>query len=129
MANHRKVLLIDDDVVVTAVYESYFQDAGFKVTVANDGNTGLKALQDVQPDAVLLDLSMPNGNGIQWLQQSRSDPRFRDLPVVVLTSGKIGWQVKAAENTVTHVLRKDTTQPANVVRAVVNQITIGSWSA
>jgi CheY-like chemotaxis protein len=124
----KKVLLIDDDPMVIAMYEGYFSDAGFEVVTAGDGEAGLKALTREKPDGVLLDLSMPNVNGIQWLQHARSDPQFNNLPVVVLTSGQIGWQVRAAHNSVTHVLAKDKIEPVKVVRALVNQITVGNWS-
>jgi CheY-like chemotaxis protein len=123
----KTVLIIDDDPVVTSVYETYFSDAGFKVAVANDGESAFKALAYLKPDAVLLDLSMPGVNGVQWLTQARSDPQFRHLPIVVLTAGSIGWQVTAASNKVGQVLRKGI-EPVQVVRAVVNEMTYGAWA-
>lgn len=122
------VLLVDDDPVITAVYESLFAMAGFEVQTAQDGELGLAAVHRHRPDAVLLDLSMPKLNGLQWLEKVRRDPRFAKLPVVVFTAGAIAWQVNAARNSdVTMVLSKKGTDPQKVVDAVKTALITGSW--
>lgn len=122
------VLLIDDDPVVTCVYEGLFASAGYDVKVAPDGEAGLASVLRWRPDAVLLDLSMPKLNGLQWLQNVRSDQRFERLPVVVFTAGQVAWQLTAAKNsTATCVISKKSADPAAVVQAVSDAITIGSW--
>ncbi len=123
-----KVLLIDDDPVITAVYQKHFLARKFEVEIASDGEKGLEAVKRFRPDAVLLDLSMPNVNGVQWLNEVRKDERFKNLPVVVFTSGSVGWQVKAVRNSdVTYVLSKDGTEPKQVVAAVTNALETGKW--
>jgi len=122
------VLLIDDDPVVTCVYEGLFASAGYDVKVAQDGEDGLASVHRWRPDAVLLDLSMPKLNGLQWLQNVRSDRRFEKLPVVVFTAGQVAWQLTAAKNsTATCVISKKSADPAAVVRAVSDAITMGAW--
>jgi DNA-binding response OmpR family regulator len=123
-----KVLLIDDDPVVTGIYQSLFAAAGFAVDIAEDGEAGLSAVHRQRPSAVLLDLSMPNVNGVQWLNEVRKDERFKSLPVVVFTSGTVGWQVKAVRNSdVTYVLSKEGTEPKQVVAAVTTALETGKW--
>jgi CheY-like chemotaxis protein len=123
-----KMLMIDDDPVITAVYERHFRAAGFDVKTASDGQAGLAVLNSYRPDVVLLDLSMPNFNGIQWLNEIRSDERFKKLPVVVFTAGAIGWQVRAARNSeVTFVLSKDGADPKEVINSVNAALASGTW--
>ena len=125
---NNKVLLIDDDPVITAVYQKQFAARSFEVQVANDGEKGLEAVKRFRPDVVLLDLSMPNVNGVQWLNEVRKDERFKNLPVVVFTSGTVGWQVKAVRNSdVTYVLSKEGTEPKQVVAAVTTALETGKW--
>ena len=123
----KKVLLIiDDDPVITAVYEKHFKNAGFEVRLAGDGETGLSAVREFRPDVVLLDLSMPKLNGVQWLKEVRGDARFASLPVVVFTAGTVGWQVLAANNSdVTFILSKERAAPREVVDAVTSALTTG----
>jgi CheY-like chemotaxis protein len=124
----KKVLLIDDDPVIAAVYESLFASSGFEVLIAEDGEIGLATVYRHRPDVVLLDLSMPKLNGLQWLDKIRTDPRFSKLPVVVFTAGSIAWQVNAAKNSdVTMVLSKKNTDPKKVVDAVNTAMITGSW--
>ena len=125
---NKKVLLIDDDPVIAAVYESLFSAAGFEVMIAEDGESGLTVVQKNRPDVVLLDLSMPKLNGLQWLERVRRDPRFAKLPVVVFTAGTIAWQVNAVKNAdVTKVMSKKTSDPKAVVDAVHTALVTGSW--
>ncbi|HZP12060.1 MAG TPA: response regulator [Nevskiaceae bacterium] len=124
----KKVLLIDDDPVIAAVYESLFIGAGFDVMLAEDGEQGLAAVFRSRPDVVLLDLSMPKLNGLQWLDKVRKDARFAKLPVVVFTAGSIAWQVNAAKNSdATMVLSKKTSDPEGVVKAVKTAMETGNW--
>ncbi len=124
----KKVLLIDDDPVIAAVYESLFIGAGFDVILAEDGEQGLAAVYRQRPDVVVLDLSMPKLNGLQWLDKIRKDGRFSKLPVVVFTAGSIAWQVNAAKNSdVTMVLSKKTSDPEGVVNAVKTALVTGNW--
>jgi DNA-binding response OmpR family regulator len=125
---NNKVLLIDDDPVITAVYQKQFLARNFQVEIASDGEKGLEAVKRFRPHAVLLDLAMPNLNGVQWLNEVRKDERFKDLPVVVFTSGTVGWQVKAVRNSdVTFVLSKEGTEPKQVVAAVTTALETGKW--
>ena len=124
----KKILVIDDDPVIAAVYESLFAGSGFEVLIAEDGEMGLAAVHRHRPDVVLLDLSMPRLNGLQWLDKIRKDHRFAKLPVVVFTAGQIAWQVNAAKNSdVTMVMSKKTSDPQAVVEAVKTALVTGSW--
>lgn len=114
----KKILIVDDDPVVTAVYARHFRAGGFEVRVANSGRDGLEAVRAFLPDAVLLDLNMPGVSGVDWLEQVRSEPRFARLPVTVLTAGTVGWQLWAANNANVSFIFKDGAVPRDVVDAI-----------
>jgi DNA-binding response OmpR family regulator len=119
----KKVLIVDDDRLITKVYERHFRNDGFDVRVANGGQAGLQAVRDFGPDAVLLDLNMPDLNGTDWLTEIRSDARFARLPVLVLTAATIGWQVWAASNMDVAFMFKKNAVPKEVVQAINDAIT------
>lgn len=123
-----KVLIIDDDPIITTAYGRLFREHGFEVEVAGDGEQGLAALKAHRPDVALLDLSMPKVNGIEWLNKVREDERFKNLPVVVFTAGTIGWQLRAARNSdVTFILSKERAEPQKIVEAVRTALVTGTW--
>ena len=113
----KKILIIDDDPVITAISDKHFRADGFSVLIANSGKVGLNAVHDFRPDVVLLDLNMPDVNGVQWLDEVRKDPRFVQLPVVVFTAATVGWQVWAANNLDVSFVFKNGAIPYDVVKA------------
>ena len=56
------------------------------MTEAIDGRDGLRKLAEVNPDIVLLDLNMPKMDGFEFAEAMRSDPRWQDVPIVVLSA-------------------------------------------
>jgi len=65
------ILVVDDAQYVTKLVERTLEDAGFVVTVANDGNSALAMLAEKEPDLVLLDIRMPGLDGFQVLERIR----------------------------------------------------------
>ena len=118
----KKILIVDDDRLITKAYERHFRNDGFDVRTANSGQEGLHAVRDFGPDAVLLDLNMPDVNGTDWLTEVRSDARFARLPVLVLTAATIGWQVWAAANMEVAFMFKRNAVPKEVVQAINDAI-------
>jgi DNA-binding response OmpR family regulator len=79
-----RVLVVDDDRTVSEVVAGYLTRAGFRVDVANDATTALGRASVLDPDLVLLDLSLPDLDGIEVCQRLR---RHRPgLPVIMLTA-------------------------------------------
>lgn len=81
-----KVAIIEDDMAIVQMYRTKFENEGYDVATAPDGQAGLELIDSFQPDIVLLDLMMPNMNGLDMLQRLRSQPNGRDAKVVVLTN-------------------------------------------
>ena len=67
-----KVLLADDDNDILVSLSSYLQESGFEVITARDGIEALNKFHDDPPDIVLLDIMMPNMNGLDVLKQLRT---------------------------------------------------------
>lgn len=85
-ANKVKVAIIEDDIAIVQMYRTKFENEGYEVATAQDGVAGLELLTDFQPDIVLLDLMMPNMNGLDMLSKLRNQPGGRQTKVVVLTN-------------------------------------------
>jgi CheY-like chemotaxis protein len=80
------VLVVDDDQEVNSCLGVRLQAAGYDVLSAFDGNEGLAAAIQHHPDAVVLDLRMPNKDGLAMLQEMRSNREVARTPVVVLSA-------------------------------------------
>ena len=83
MEKKTHILVVDDEQYVTKLVERTLEDAGFVVTVANDGNSALAMLAEKKPDLVLLDIRMPGLDGFQVLERIRESS---NVLVVMLTA-------------------------------------------
>ncbi len=81
-----KVLLVEDDPLISRMYLKVFTFEGFEVQLAENGQLGLDKLADFQPDIILLDVMMPVMNGLQMLERLKADPATKTIPVIMLTN-------------------------------------------
>jgi CheY-like chemotaxis protein len=85
------VLLVDDEAHVREVVEACLKDlGGWNVQSVASGHEGLDKLAVVQPDAIILDISLLGMDGFMFLRQLRSNPLTQSIPVVLLTA-KARW--------------------------------------
>ncbi len=81
-----KVLLVDDDDVFRAVTAIALESEGCVVQEAADGYAALEALQTAVPDVIVSDLDMPGLDGLALCQEVRANPRFDEVPFVLLSA-------------------------------------------
>ena len=83
----RRVLIVDDEDDIREVAQvSLEMVAGWEVLTASSGSAGLKTARAEQPDAILLDVMMPDMDGPTTFQKLQADPGIRHIPVVLLTA-------------------------------------------
>lgn len=78
--------MVDDDPTLREMLTAELTAAGHTVEVAVDGAAGLERLRESRPDALLLDVMMPELSGWDVLSELRADPALRGLPVVLLSA-------------------------------------------
>jgi DNA-binding response OmpR family regulator len=82
----KKLLLIEDDVMLVNMYKAKFVNEGYEIESATDGKNGLALVPQVNPDLVILDLMLPRLSGIEVLEELKKDEKLKNIPVVVLTN-------------------------------------------
>ncbi|WP_211947221.1 Hpt domain-containing protein [Cupriavidus yeoncheonensis] len=80
------VMVVDDSLTVRKAAHRLLSRAGYEVLLARDGVDALKQLQDVMPDAMLVDIEMPHMDGFDLTRNVRSDSRTTHMPLVMITS-------------------------------------------
>jgi two-component system, OmpR family, phosphate regulon response regulator OmpR len=81
-----RLLLIDDDARLTTMVVDYLQANGFEVATAGTLAAGRERLEQHHYDALLLDLMLPDGDGLDLTRELRADARTRRLPLLMLTA-------------------------------------------
>ena len=88
----KKVLVIDDEEGLRRMYRELFQERGYEVITAEDGNKGIELFGREQPAVVILDIIMPEKEGVEtMIELKKLDPNVK----VIAVSG--GGQIKAQE--------------------------------
>lgn len=80
------VLLVEDDVFLSGIYQKKFEMEGFKVTTADNGEKAVVEAKKKKPDIVLLDVLLPKLDGFAVLEKLKADPEVKDVPVILLTN-------------------------------------------
>ena len=81
-----RLLLIDDDIRLTEMVSDYLRRSGFEVDTAGSLAAGREHLKQTRYDALLLDLMLPDGDGLDLTRELRAQPRTRRLPLLMLTA-------------------------------------------
>ena len=83
----KRILIVDDEDDIREVAQVSLELVGhFDVLTAASGRAGVERARSGQPDAILLDVMMPDMDGPSTLAQLRADPATRDIPVLFLTA-------------------------------------------
>ncbi len=84
----RKILSIDDSAIARLMVKNGVEALGYEFLEASDGQEGLAVLAKKCPEIalILLDWSMPGMNGLEFLTIIKADTRYRDIPVMVVTT-------------------------------------------
>jgi len=81
-----KIAIIEDDPTISQMYRMKFEAEGFEVQTAANGKLGVALVQKMRPDAILLDIRMPEMNGAEALAEIRKHEWGKFTPVLVLTN-------------------------------------------
>lgn len=119
-ASSKRVLLVDDDEALRQMYTLILSKAGYEVTASVDGVSGLAEARKGGYDLILLDLMMPNLDGIGFLKGIQEEPPKKpNGPIVVLSNAGYDAVAKEAESLGTQgFLMKADLLPKDLVAAV-----------
>lgn len=80
------LLLVEDDPTLQRLYSRVFDEADFEVVVASDGVAIVEKASVESPDVILMDVMMPNRNGMEALGDLKDNEETKDIPVIMLSA-------------------------------------------
>jgi DNA-binding response OmpR family regulator len=125
----KKVVIIEDDLIVANIYRNKLAVDGFQVEIANSGEKGFDLVRKFRPDIALLDLMLPGISGIDLLKKIRVEPGFEELPVIVFSSTYLTNVVQEAWKAgATKCLSKAACTPKEIIEVVRGTLALPSSS-
>jgi signal transduction histidine kinase/DNA-binding response OmpR family regulator len=118
-ARQTRVLMVEDDGTQRERLRGWLEDEHWVVQEAANGRDALALLRDGRPDVILLDLMMPEMDGFAVVAALQKEPRWRDIPVVVVTARDLDAADRERLNSgVQSVLVKETFRPVELVEHI-----------
>lgn len=81
-----KILIAEDSATAVELIKRTLSTLGHQIVVASDGENAERLILEERPDLLILDIIMPRMNGFQLCRSLRSNPAFKDLPIIMITS-------------------------------------------
>lgn len=81
-----KILIVEDEEVLSKVIKEEFQVQGYEIKIAKDGEEALKLSKSFHPDIILLDILLPKKSGLDVLTELKADSDLKIIPVIVMSN-------------------------------------------
>jgi len=115
----KKILIVEDDSFVVEVYSTKLLEMGYEVRVAQNGEEGLKMIDEEKPDLILLDIIMPVMGGVEMLEELSKKNKVKKIPVILLTNVGEKESIQKVRNLgVRDYLIKSHFTPAEVIEKI-----------
>jgi two-component system alkaline phosphatase synthesis response regulator PhoP len=86
MSDKKRILLVDDEPDFSMVVQAYLEKEGFETELAYNGLEGYEKIKANPPDAVVLDVMMPEMDGYELCSKLKKDSAFANIPIILLTA-------------------------------------------
>ena len=113
------LLIVEDEMMLAQMYSSKLKKEGFEVHVAHNGREGIAKMRSEHPNLVLMDVLMPDIDGLQALRQVKADSQTKDIPVLILTNmSDDNYAKQAIKDGANDYIVKAETTPEQVVQTI-----------
>ena len=112
---NKKILVVDDDLTLTAIIEPFLKSHSYDVMIARDGEEGIKKMK-WGPDLIVLDVMMPNMDGYDFILAKKKVEDSKEIPVIVLTAKEGMADVFKVEGAREYLLKP--LQPATLLKSI-----------
>lgn len=86
MSAKELILVVDDDPDLVDMVSTKLEANNYRIVKAYDGNQAWEKIRQEKPDMVIMDVMMPNKDGYETCDEIKKDPKYKDIPVVLLTA-------------------------------------------
>ena len=86
MSEKKRILIVDDEPDFSMIVQTYLEKEGFATEVAYNGVEGFEKIKANPPDAIVLDVMMPEMDGYELCAALKKDPAYANIPIVLLTA-------------------------------------------
>ena len=119
----KKILIVEDEEIILDLLQKKLTEVGYEISVARDGEEGLRMIREIKPNLILLDIIMPKMGGFEVMEEMQKDRELKKIPVIVVSNSGQPVEIdKAQELGAKDWLIKTEFDPQEVIDKVIKQI-------
>ena len=119
----KKILIIEDEEIMLGLLQKKLTKEGYEISVARDGEEGIRVMRKVKPDLILLDIIMPKMGGFEVMEEMNKNKELKKIPVIIISNSGQPVELDRAQNLgAKDWLIKTEFDPQEVIDKVVKQI-------
>lgn len=119
----KKILLIEDEEILIDLLQKRLSREGYEISIAKDGDEGLRIMKELNPDLILLDIIMPKMGGFEVLEEIAKSPELKKIPVIIISNSGQPLELERAKKLgVKDWLIKTEFNPEEVIEKIAKQI-------
>jgi len=120
--NNKKILIIEDDLILLGILVKKFKLEGFEILKAKNGQSGLELALKEHPELILLDIILPKMDGVTVLRELRADKWGKSASIIILTNLSEVGSAEDIKEDVSAYLVKSSWEISEVVRKVKEKL-------
>ncbi len=93
----KKIIIVEDEEILRNLLKKKLENEGYEIDVAEDGEEGIKKIQETNFDLILLDIIMPKMGGFDVLEEMQKDENLKSIPVIVVSNSGQPVEVDRAQ--------------------------------
>jgi two-component system chemotaxis response regulator CheY len=101
----KKILVIEDDASIRELLVEILEDQGYQVSYGTNGLEGIKSLESIIPDLILMDVMMPIMDGYAFRKEILHNPKWNLIPIIAMSAQEQG-ETKLADYAITNFINK-----------------------
>jgi len=82
----KKILIIEDEKILLELLRKKLTDENYEVSIARNGEEGLKTMRKIKPDLILLDIVMPKIDGFGVMEAMSKDEKLKNIPIIIVSN-------------------------------------------
>lgn len=80
-----KIMIVEDDIETIRLYEVILKNAGYQICVAKNGQEALELVEKEKPDLILMDMMMPDMDGVKAIEELQKNKLTQDIPIIMIS--------------------------------------------
>lgn len=122
MSTPKTILIVDDEPYMIRLLQHHVERAGYKMVKAVNGREALEKVGSEKPDLIIMDVMMPELNGLEVLSQIRESPETAELPVIIMTANAQRFTKEEAEAAGVSAFLTKPFSPTQLMLQIQNQL-------